>query len=299
MYTADSFSNLRKLRILAEKKISGKKNFMGTMLGVRIKKGIIYPEKVLTVFVCQKTDSHVLSKNHRIPKQLKIGSEIIRIDILPIQSLILQNDLFPSTGALTANDGVEFSTLTAFAKSPYDFFGMTCAHALGGFDKDPYTQSPVSIWSPLMNKYISVGNSALVLAGGGTGIPGSYGFADIALFTLIEENIRTRAQKGNILSTNLVNIGETVFGSATSGVKTGEVIGIEMSFGSQLIDILVKVKGNGTFRGDSGMLWKNSNGEAVAIHAKGSMESPGIGSSLSACMSAVRAEHGFNIKFIE
>lgn len=299
MYTADSFDSLRKARAVAEQKLSKKKNFMGTMLGLRIKKNRICAEKVLTVFVSEKINSNSLERKNRIPKYLKIEDEVIKIDVVPILSLILQNDPFPLKGALTTNDGTEFSTMTAFARSPYDVFGMTCAHAIEGFDNDPFTQSPVSVWSPLMNRYIGVGNSALILAGGGAGVSGSYGFADAALFTLTEDSLRLRAQKGKVILSNAVSIGETVFGSATSGPKEGEVIGIEMNFGSQLVDILIRVKGKGTFRGDSGMLWKTLNGRAVAIHAKGSMEPPGIGSSLSACMSAIRAENGFGIKFIE
>jgi len=54
-------------------------------------------------------------------------------------------------------------------------------------------------------------------------------------------------------------------------------------------DLFVQVSSPGTYAGDSGMLWKDSTGRAVAIHGFAEPAAPGEGSTITASMWAARA----------
>lgn len=140
--------------------------------------------------------------------------------------------------------------------------------------------------------------SAMALAGGGAGVPGAFGFSDAALFTLTDAELYQRALNATPIPLTAPKFGETVYGSATSGAKTGKVIGIEKRIGVHLADIVVRVDYPGTFRGDSGMLWRNASGHALAIHAQGN-GAPGVGSRLTAAMSASRAASGLSVVLLD
>lgn len=78
------------------------------------------------------------------------------------------------------------------------------------------------------------------------------------------------------------------------GVRTGVIVGIEQELQGVRCDYVIKVDLPGTFRGDSGMLWRNSAGMPVAIHAK----APGQGAEITAAMSAERAETWLGVEIL-
>ena len=130
-------------------------------------------------------------------------------------------------------------------------------------------------------------------------MPGSYGFVDVAIFSLENAELAARAAAASALPVTSPLPGSSVRGSGNSGSKLGVIVGIEQKVGDVYVDVVVKVDPPGTFRGDSGMLWQDSAGRAVAIHAKGNSAGPGAGSSLSAAMRADRAVQALGVTFAE
>jgi hypothetical protein len=289
---------LRSVRGQADQRLLGLPNVVGSMLGVKQTDGELTGEIGIVVFVSDKVPLSKLKRSQRIPASLNVEGKTLLTDVLPYTGMRLQaTSAFPS-GTLTTYDGTEYGTLCAFARSQSDVcYGLTCAHVIEGADNNAYSQSPIAIWSPALQRALFVGQSAMALAGGGAGVPGAFGFSDAALFTLAEPTLRDRALKGSQIPFGAPKFGERVFGSATSGAKTGTVVGIEKRVGTELADVIVKVDQPGTFKGDSGMLWRNANGHAVGIHAKGD-GAPGVGSGLSAAMSAYRAATGLQVLLI-
>ena len=293
---------LRNVRAKAEKRFYKKPNVLGSMLGLRIAQGQVLNELVLTVFVRKKIPTEAIPQSERIPRRVTINQTVVSTDVIEINGFVFQaGSPFPTAGALTTSDATEFGTMTAFARSKFDLFGLTCAHAIEGPDNNPYTQTRVGVWSPSLKRAIPVGDSAFALAGGGAGVPGAYGFMDAALFTLVDRDLRNRANKGAVIPVAAPRMGAAVRGDATSGPKTGTIIGIEKRVGPHLADIVVRVDPPGTFKGDSGMLWRSSSGggHAIGIHALGDGVFPGRGSNLSAAMSAARAAEGLSVDLVE
>jgi hypothetical protein len=287
---------LRRHRSRAEARLLGKANVIGTMLGARIRAGKVRRELVLTVLVAEKLADEEIAASERIPARLRVADTSIATDVVEAAHMV-QQAAFPLGIGLTLHDGVEVGTLAAFARSALDVFGLTCAHVIEGVDHNPYTRSTVSVWSG--KSYLPVGSSAMALAGGGAGLPGAYGFSDAALFTLHSAELRERALQGRPVAVANPLLGARVTAVATSGAKSGTIIGLEQDLGGELSDVVVRVDAPGSFRGDSGMLWRDAAGRAVAIHAKGEIQAPGIGSRLTAAMSAARAASGLGIQFVE
>ncbi|MDM0059016.1 hypothetical protein [Variovorax fucosicus] len=291
-------SRIRGIRSSVEALLKEKSNVIGSMIGLKSRENQLTDQVSLVVFVSQKLPADKLLSEHRIPDRIKIKGMSVQLDVLPYAGMTFQaSGPFPD-GSLTTFDGIEYGTMTAFARTQFEIYGLTCAHAVEGLDNNAYSPSPVAIWSPTHKKAIPVGQSAIALAGGGAGVPGAFGFSDAALFTLADSSLRKRALAGTQIPVAAPKFGEPVFGTATSGAKVGKVVGIEQRVGIELADLVVQVTHPGTFRGDSGMLWRNAKGQAIGIHAKGDGNGPGVGSGLTAAMSAFRAAAGLQIAFI-
>lgn len=291
-------SRIRGIRSSIEALLRKKNNFVGSMIGLKSRESQLTDQVSLVVFVSRKLPEDELPPKHRIPDRIKIKGVAVQLDVLPYAGMTFQaRGPFPN-GSLTTFDGTEYGTMTAFARTKFEVYGLTCAHAIEGQDNNAYSPSPVAIWSPSLKKAIPVGHSAIALAGGGAGVPGAFGFSDAALFTLADSGLRKRALAGTQIPVATPKFGEPVFGMATSGAKVGRVVGVEQHVGLELADLVVKVEHPGTFRGDSGMLWRNARGQAIGIHAKGDGNGPGAGSGLTAAMSASRAAAGLQIVLI-
>ncbi|MEO6280429.1 hypothetical protein [Roseateles sp.] len=291
-------SRIRRSRSSVEALLTEKPHVIGSMIGLKSCNGQLTDQVSLVVFVSQKLPEAALPAEQVIPKRVEIDGVTVQLDVLPYGGMTFQaTGPFPA-GSLTTYDGTEYGTMTAFARTQFDVYGLTCAHAIEGLDRNAYSPSDVAIWSPPLKRAILVGRSAIALAGGGAGVPGAFGFSDAALFTLAEASLRKRALAGGQIPVAAPKFGESVYGTATSGAKVGQVVGIEQRVGPELADLVVQVAHPGTFRGDSGMLWRNAQGQAIGIHAKGDGNGPGVGSGLTAAMSAYRAAAGLQIAFI-
>jgi len=77
---------------------------------------------------------------------------------------------------------------------------------------------------------------------------------------------------------------------------TGTVNGIEKIAYDMFFDVCISVDPPGTFIGDSGMLWKDEQGQPLAMHAYG--ENTPDGSLFSGAMLAARAARILNFEFL-
>lgn len=293
----ESIREIMALREKVEERVLNLPNVIGSMIGAKVKSGEVTPKIGLTIFVAEKVSLGQLGPKERVPRQISINGRSVQTDVLEIRPLRPQSSLFP--GVLVISDGSDYGTVSSLCRSPNGFFGLTCAHVIGGKDQNPATPDPVEIWSPVTQGYITVGNSLFAYVGPGGGSEDDFGFADAALFTLDHPELVDRAQSVSVIQAASPNIGEIVQGlGGAHGTRTGVVLGIHQKMGDMLIDVCIQVRNPGTFMGDSGMLWKNSEGQPIAIHAYGEQSSPQKGSSFSAAMLAARAASRLNVEFL-
>ena len=294
---AQSVQEIKDLRERAEERLLKLPNVIGSMIGAKIKSGNLTKNIGLTLFVAEKIPPKELGPKEQIPKQITIDGRSLYTDVLEIRSLTPQSSIFPSV--LVVSDGQECGTVSSLCSSPNGFFGLTCAHVIGGRDRDPATTDPVEMWCPSKKDYVRVGNSLSAFVSKGAGTPDDFGFADAALFTLDHPELVERAHGAAVIAAADPEIGETVQGvGGTHGILTGTVLGIHKKLEDMLIDVCVQVDSPGTFIGDSGMLWKNKGGQPVAIHAYGERGLPLDGSKFSGAMLASRAARLLSFEFL-
>lgn len=135
------------LRSEAERRLLSKKNVLGLMIGSKQTGGAVSSEIVLTAVVGHKVPLADLTRIDRIPRRLSIRKQNVKTDVIEIKGWVNQSSTFPLGGALSTYDGVEYGTMSAFGRSEAGIFGVTCAHAVEGRDRNPDTPDPVSIWS--------------------------------------------------------------------------------------------------------------------------------------------------------
>jgi len=290
--TVDS---IRRRRAEALALIGGYPNVVGSMIGLKVAGGRRTRTVGLTVFVSRKMPLASLSRGKRLPNELQVGGISIPVDVIQMGPLRNQSGLFPAQGALVTYDGAGPGTLSCLCRSGDGLFGLTCAHALKGKDGDPTTPTPVSVWSPTMRRYESVGQSLRAVTGPGAGVPGRFGFVDAAIFSVEHPELAAMGASATPTGSVEASIGTKLHGfGAMRGRRTGVVLGVDQVLFGVRCDYVVSVDPPGTYRGDSGLLWRNSAGDPVAIHAK----APKQGALISAAMSAVRAEGELEVEFL-
>jgi hypothetical protein len=185
-------------------------------------------------------------------------------------------------------DGVLHNgTVTALARGRDDAepYGMTCAHCMAGDGNGAAT--PMSLWDDSQQDWLPVGTSGPMVDLPGLGQPNDFGFSDWGLFPLSDSEIASQARGGQPLMVGATPIGLKVVARSSHGVLTGRVAHGPVQIEDTLADLLIAVDGEGTFGGDSGLLWRSAaSGRGVAIHAAGAHEDGEP--HLSVCMSARR-----------
>ncbi|WP_143328268.1 hypothetical protein [Caballeronia pedi] len=279
-----------------------KPNVIGLMLGVKLVSDEVTPQLCLTVLVDTKLPMSELSPEAKLPVRLTLeDKKRVPVDVLEMQPLRRQAAAFPRQGTLGLSDTVQTGTLSALSVSPGGVFGITCAHVLKGKDNDTATPTPVGAWSPSLNRYLQVGTSLFSVSGPGAGVRGSFGFLDAGLFSIQHPELLYAAKHAQPLAlARSLNLKTALTGiGAVKGVRSGQVIGLEQSVYGVLCDVVIRVDVPGTFRGDSGMLWRNDRGEATAIHAMGTDAPPGVGSALTGAMLVRRATTALGVTLID
>jgi hypothetical protein len=287
---AQSVQEIRGLRQKVEEKLRHLPNVIGSMIGVKIKAGKATKKLGLTIFVERKIPRDQLRPKERIPRSITINGISMHIDVLEMRPLIPHAPIFQSPLCIASNLAQYGSgTVSSFCRSRNGVFGITCAHVVGANS----TGLPVNIYSNDSGQYIVIGKILLTYLEKGSG-------TDVALFTLDHVELNNQATSASVITTadpDPGNVDEVQGNAYFSGNLTGTVKGIEVQVLDVFADICIEVTTSGGIsEGDSGMLWKNKTGQAVAIHAYGVSKA---GSQISASMLASRAAKLLDVDFLD
>lgn len=286
---------LRRARKLNHTTLMSLPNVVGTALGQKRSSGEVVGERAVVVFVEKKLPQGELTSSQKIPSHFEIGGQIVATDVVTFTGW--QNQQFQTP--YSCHDDTQVGTVTTLAHRDGEAFGVSCAHCLTGPDADENSKDPIWLYDRENGDRLNVGSSAYCFKGPGHGGSGDFGFADFGLFTISEEPYRTKALNGEPLEVRQrVFDDQLVFAESSRGTIEGVVDTIEGVFDDRYVDLIINVFGEGTFAGDSGMLWQAENGAAVGIHAMGTIEEHGSGSRLSASMFAHRAQYFLNVDFV-
>lgn len=288
-------TKLRQLRAEADERVCPRENIVGSMIALK-RVGDATTERLgFTYLVAEKVPLGDIRPKDRVPKTLTVAGEHIATDVVAWPRMIEQ--ALASSHIIT--DGRMQGTLSCFARTALDIYGLTCAHCQLGTDGNPTTPTPIEVYVPEVRRFVPLGESVITVFAPGSGHPSDFGYADCGLFTL-SGPLRRRAGDAKPLPTvadTRTLVGMIVEGhsmlepfDAPSPIRRAQVIGIDKRALDERADIVLEVAAPGTFRGDSGMLWLTSNGRAAAIHCRGELMPNGIGSRLTTAMSARRAQ---------
>lgn len=288
-------NRLRQLRAEADERVCPREHVVGSMIALKQVDGSTTPRLGLTFLVREKIPSGDLRPRDRIPKTLRIAGQPVQTDVIVWPRMIEQ--ALPSSYILT--DGHLQGTLSCFARTALDIYGLTCGHCLLGTDGNPTTPTPIDVHMPAAGRFLPLGQSVTSVFAPGSGHPGDFGYADCGLFT-ISGAIRDRANRASplqavadirtLFGTTLEGHSMLVPGNVPTPVRMAKVVGIDKRALNERADLVLDVEPPGTFRGDSGMLWLTADGRAAAIHCRGELMPSGFGSRWTTSMSAQRAQ---------
>ncbi len=273
-------------------------NVIGTGLGVKRRNGAVVDPQALVVFVASKVAREQLERHERLPKYIVHQRRRIATDVVQIKGV--RREFGNAPYALT--DEATNGTLSAFARGPDGYlYGVTCAHCLAGWDGNPHTTTPVGVWNVSTNEYVEAGQSVFAVEAPGYGAPGNYGFSDAGLILLEHPELSQRARAATplpILDNPSRNM--AVFSQAFAADFNGTIDALDVVIDGLRVDVVVRVEGEGTFPGHSGMLWRSQSGQAVGIHAYGAdFDEDGGGSTYSLLMSARRAAYQLQVNLLD
>jgi hypothetical protein len=288
-------NRLRKLRVEADERVCPREHVVGSMIALKQVDGSTTQRLGLTFLVAEKIPLGDLRPRDRVPKTLSIAGKRILTDVMVWPRMAEQ--ALSSSYVLT--DGRMQGTLSCFARTALDIYGLTCAHCQLGVDGNPTTATPIEVYVPEARRFLPLGQSVISIFAPGSGHPSDFGYADCGLFTM-SGPMRARANQASPLQA-VADI-RTLLGTILQGhsmldptnvptpVRQAKVVGIDKQALDERADIVLDVGPPGTFRGDSGMLWLTANGSAAAIHCRGELMPPGVGSRWTTAMSARRAQ---------
>jgi len=294
-----SLEQLRKIRTREADRLNGFDNVVGTGLGQKKTKDKYTSAAAIVVYVSNKLSTQECGK-HKIPETLKLGNIVVETDVIELTNIHNQHGEPP----YFCSDDYQQGTVTALCvKKPGKVYGATCTHCLTGEDDDPYTPDKIYLASQYDEDFSYIGMSdENPLDNNGFGLPGDYGFLDASLFTVEDNALKAKV---DLFSTpmrfwNYPRKGTRVFLSLSKGRKvTGTINAVESITDDFFVDVLIDIDYPGTFKGDSGGLWRTANGNAVAVHCKGAGAHTSGGSSYSLCMYAHRMQRELGVEFRE
>lgn len=287
---------LRGHRSEADERVGSRCDVVGSMIGVKVRRGEVLPRPCLTYFVKEKVPLNEMAPRERIPARLRLGSQMIPTDVLVWPKM----ELHSLREGRFIRDGYTQGTLTAFATSAYGVWGLSCGHAMLGPDQKPYTSADIQMHDADLGTFIYAGATAQTFfSPGGERICGTGGYIDCGLFSLREDSLRARAKVASILATvdlislpgqKLSGVSIMTAGDVVGGPRSATVIGVDQFGIDDFSDVVLQAESPGMVHGDSGMLWLTKDGRAAAIHCRGEVVTDeSIGSSLITAMSAQRA----------
>lgn len=291
---------LRRLRAEADDRVCSREHVIGSMIALKQVGGTIMERVGLTFLVSEKIPADELRPRDRVPKSLSVAGRRIPTDVLAWPRMVEQ--ALPPSYILS--DGRMQGTLSCFARTALDVYGLTCAHCQLGTDGNPTTPTPVAVYVHEAGRFFPLGESVISIFAPGSGRSADFGYADCGLFT-ISGPMRERAGRAAPLQT--VADTRTLLGKVLQGysmldpghatpIRQAKVIGIDKQALDERADIVLDVAAPGTFRGDSGMLWLTASSRAAAIHCRGELMPAGVGSRLTTAMSARRAQEMLRVE---
>lgn len=281
---------LREAKRKMEDRLGGRGSFLGTMIGVKQTDGASTKVIGLTVLVSEKIPDEDLSQRERVPRTVMGAGEPVVTDVLVWPT-------FEAQGIESIiYDGLTQGTLSCFARSNLGMFGVSSGHCLVGKDCNGATPTPVTMYKPGSSAY-AAGQSLYVAMS--PGAPGRFGYVDCGLFTLeapslvaraglakpaaIVGNLQTLLHKQVLAISSLDAPGWP----SSDPLRRAEVIGINADALNERVDIVMRAALPGTFRGNSGMLWRTQDGRLVGLHCRGEVV-PNGGSFLITAMAVSR-----------
>lgn len=290
-----SVSKLREARETHLRKIMALPHVTGTAIGEKLTDGAPTGERGLVVFVDRKLPKTQLD-GALVPKRVRLGNMSVLTDIVELPGLAPQFGPAP----YYCSDGFAPGIVSSISRSFGEIVAVTCAHCIKGPDLDPFSSDPMKIWHPASKRYIDVGVSDYAVYGRGRGVPGDFGFLDAGMFTVEDIAIRAQANAAPALSVwDNVRTNTRVWMETGHGIVHGMVHAIEAVFPNAFADVSIRLTEGGTFKGDSGGLWRTESGLAVAIHTMGSDLGPNAPSDLSVGMFAHRVRELLGVEFLD
>lgn len=242
-------------------------NIMGSAIGYKRRAGVRTRTPAVIVYVDKKLPVAALTDGERVPATL-FGNQLIPTDVVQLGRLV--NQL--GTSPWFCRDRIDNQgTVTTLCKSSHGkLYGLTCAHCIAGEDRNLATSDPVFLWDSNINDYIEVGSSGPYADNTGYGIDNNFGFSDWGLFAINDSSLRIMAEHTGARATSFPSIGTVLQARTSHGVIRGVVEHSCIELGdNRFADIAIHIEEGATFPGDSGVLWSDTNGRAVAIHAVG------------------------------
>lgn len=292
----------------ADSKLFRLKNVVGSCLGFKIKGGIRSKELCVTVFVSRKVQSKGLTPKNRIPKTVRRHGLDLPTDVIALGNI--RQEL-----GFSILDGTQVGTVGCFARVDGQYFALTCAHCITGRDGDFNTPDLITIDFPSPGMPLSLGMSAGGLQFQGIGIFPDYGDFDGGIVSVcspaMTAYVRSRpplepfrpslAQFSEDGLRQLLEYSPVQgWGAGTDNVLRGQVHGVFATIAGYRYDLVIgSIQGSGlTSKGDSGMVWLNSSGEALGIHMAGDGAGPGGTSQFGFAQFAFRLSDRFRARLL-
>lgn len=274
---------LGKTRSDFHRQLTALPNAIGSAVGYKRSNSKRTRTPAIIVYVREKFALETLESTSRVPTYIMHDGKRIATDVCEVGRLEYQfgpppwfcRDRIDNQGTVT----------TLCRSSTGEIFGLTCAHCIEGDDHDPSTPSKITLWDQFRRDYLSVGLSGPYVNTSGLGLPGNFGFTDWGLFSIEDQGLQSIGQKATPIKMCSGNLNE-VTALTAHGVIKGIVEHTQAQLPNVFADVAIRIEVGATFGGDSGALWRDNNGAAVAIHAIG--EDGPCGSSMSFAMFAPR-----------
>lgn len=266
-------------RKTADKKLRRRPNILGTYFGTKVVDGVETP--CYTVMVSIKKKPSELEDNEMIPPMLTRNGKFLLTDVIQVGRPRLES-------GFRIFDGTQVGTVGAFLRHSDQFYALTCAHCITGPDGNVATSDPVAIDYPTPNTgAYDLGMTGQFIESRGTGRLPDFSDVDAGLIEISSELISNYAENRQNLEIyrpplspseidkELINVPVQGWGGTANGYIYGQVLGtmvhLLMNDEIHYFDLCI---GNPplvelTHPGDSGLLWRLSDGRALAVHMAG------------------------------
>jgi hypothetical protein len=276
----------------ADKYLINRSNVCATSFGLKRTKGKLTKDFCYIVYVDKKFPPSKLSKKDMIPKTITRYGEKHKTDVVEIAPFRFQS----GTTYGIRDDVNSGGTLTCFARSKKtddidgdEFYALSCAHVVWGRDKI-INNDPIQIWD--QERWVSFGSSLTGLNHRGSGTAPDFGFIDAGLVSIEHPQMQQLARSSDQLSILPIDEFHNDALSLIGTLVTAESIVSKSNLHGIITDVYFSDPNNNlyvdliirnpeseplTFVGDSGLLWKDFKGNAVAMHSMGEDFGPDIG----------------------